>query len=67
MRFALNAKTVGLAAGVLAGLLFVLLGWRAFLILLAFTLFGFVLGIWLDAQPRLLQRIREAFARLFLT
>jgi len=64
MRIALNAKLVGLGSGAIAGLLFVLLGWRSFLILLAFTLFGLCLGLWIDAQPGLARRIREVFERL---
>ncbi len=63
MRIALNAKILGLASGGIAGLLFVLLGWRSFLILLAFTLFGLCLGMWLDAQPGLARRLREVFTR----
>jgi hypothetical protein len=65
MRLTLNARLIGLAAGALAGLLFVLLGWRGFLILLAFTLFGLLVGVWLDAQPEVARRLREVFARLF--
>jgi hypothetical protein len=65
MRLTLNARLIGLAAGALAGLLFVLLGWRGFLVLLAFTLFGLLVGLWLDAQPGVARRLREVFARLF--
>jgi len=60
-----TGKIVGLLAGVIAGLLFVLLGWRSFLILLAFTLFGLLVGLWIDSQPELARRLREGLTRLF--
>jgi hypothetical protein len=65
MPLTLTGRFLGLAFGALAGLLFVLLGWRSFLILLAFTAFGFLVGLWIDAQPGLARRIRESFTRLF--
>ena len=66
MRLTLNARIIGIGAGAVAGLLFVLLGWRGFLILLAFTLFGLLVGLWLDTQPEVTHRLREVFTRLFL-
>jgi len=66
MRLSLNSRTVGLAAGAIAGLAFILLGWKAFLILLAFAVFGLLVGLWLDTQPGTARRLREVFARLFL-
>ena len=60
-----TGKVVGLLTGVVAGLLFVLLGWRSFLILLAFTLFGLLVGLWIDSQPELARRLREGLTRLF--
>ena len=66
MRVTLNAKLLGLAAGTLAGLLFVVLGWRGFLILLAFALFGLLVGLWLDSQPGVTRRLREVFTRFFV-
>jgi uncharacterized membrane protein len=61
----LTGRLVGLVGGAVAGLLFVLLGWRSFLILLAFTLCGLLIGHWIDSQPGLTSRLREAFTRLF--
>ena len=66
MRLTLNGRIVGIGSGAVAGLLFVLLGWRGFLILLAFTLFGLLVGLWLDTQPGIIHRLREVFTRLFL-
>lgn len=66
MRLTLNAGIIGIGTGAVAGLLFVLLGWRGFLILLAFTLFGLLIGLWLDTQPGITHRLREVFSRLFL-
>ena len=66
MHVTLNGRIVGLAAGAIGGLLFVLLGWRAFLILLAFAVFGLLVGLWLDSQPCVARRLREVFTRLFL-
>jgi len=61
----MTGRLFGLASGVVAGLLFVLLGWRSFLILLGFALFGLAVGFWIDTQPGLARRIRESFTRLF--
>jgi hypothetical protein len=66
MRLMLNGKVIGIGAGAIAGLLFVLLGWRGFLILLAFALFGLLVGLWLDTQPGITRRLREVFTHLFL-
>ena len=49
MRLTLNGKLIGLASGLIAGLLFVFIGWQAFLILLGFILFGFLAGAWIDS------------------
>jgi len=65
MRLTLNARTVGLAVGAVAGLLFVLLGWKSFLISLGFALAGLLIGLWLDVSPAALRKLREAIARLF--
>ena len=65
MRLTLNAKVVGMGVGSLLGLLFVLLGWRSFLIFLGFAFFGFLVGFWLDMTPTALRRLREALVRLF--
>lgn len=65
MHLTWTGRVVGLLAGVVAGLLFVLLGWRSFLILLGFTLFGLLVGLWIDSQPELARRMREGLTRLF--
>ena len=64
MRFTLNGKIVGLVLGLVSGLLFVFLGWKAFLILLAFILAGFVLGCWVDARGSVRRRLKSLTDRV---
>jgi uncharacterized membrane protein len=61
----LNAKTFGAVGGFILGLIFVLAGWKAFLILLGFTLAGLAIGIWLDSREGVSESIRSAVDRLF--
>ena len=64
MRISLNWKLAGVAVGFSCGLLFVLLGWQAFLILLAFTAAGFCVGIWADDGVRICRRMRAFLDRI---
>jgi len=64
MRISLNWKLAGIAAGVACGLLFLLLGWKAFLILVAFTALGFCLGAWADDGARIRKRVRAFVNRI---
>ncbi|MGB2983457.1 MAG: hypothetical protein WBC63_06285 [Candidatus Bipolaricaulia bacterium] len=66
MHLTLNGRIIGICSGFFAGLLFVLFGWRLFLILLAFTLFGLLVGLWMDTQPGIARQLRETLRRLFL-
>ncbi len=53
MRISLNGRLAGLGVGLFAGLLFLTLGWRSFLILLAFALAGLLVGVWIEAGNRI--------------
>ncbi|MCK5246105.1 hypothetical protein KAR02_04365 [Candidatus Bipolaricaulota bacterium] len=64
MRLTLNGKLIGLASGLIAGLLFVFIGWQAFLILLGFILLGFLVGAWLDSREHVKRRLKELVDRL---
>jgi uncharacterized membrane protein len=64
MRFTLNAKVIGLVLGLVAGLLFVFLGWKAFLILLGFILLGFVVGSWVDSSGSIKRRLKSLTDRV---
>ena len=64
MRLTLNGKLIRLAAGLIAGLLFVFIGWQAFLILLGFILLGFLVGAWLDSREHVKRRLKELVDRL---
>ena len=64
MRLTLNGKLIGLAAGLIAGLLFVFIGWQAFLILLGFILLGFLVGAWLDSREHVKRRLKQLIDRL---
>jgi uncharacterized membrane protein len=67
MSMTLNGKVVGVAIGLLVGLLFVLVGWRIVLILLGFTVAGFLIGMWLDSREDVKSRLRSLIKRLFGT
>lgn len=64
MRLTLNGKLIGLAVGLIAGLVFVFIGWKAFLILLGFSLLGFVAGAWFDSRGHMRRRLRQLIDRL---
>ncbi len=65
MRLTPNARIIGAAVGLLAGLLLVLVGWRILLILAGFALVGFLVGLWLDSREDVMARIQRALNRLF--
>ncbi len=64
MRLTLNGKLIGLAVGLIAGLLFVFIGWQAFLILLGFILLGFFVGAWIDSRESVKRRLKQLIARV---
>jgi ribose/xylose/arabinose/galactoside ABC-type transport system permease subunit len=64
MRLTLNGKLIGLALGLVAGLLFVFLGWKAFLILLGFSLLGFAMGAWIDSHESVKRRLKKLTDRV---
>ena len=67
MNWTPNAKIVGVAIGLVVGLLFVLVGWKVVLILLGFSVAGFVIGMWLDSREDIKRRLRRLIQRLFGT
>jgi uncharacterized membrane protein len=60
-----NVKLLGLFAGLLAGLLLVLVGWKILLILLAFALAGYLVGVYLESRADIIRRLQELFQRMF--
>jgi len=64
MRLNLNGKLIGLAAGLVAGLLFVFIGWQAFLILVGFILLGVLVGAWVDSHEQVKRRLKRMIDRL---
>jgi len=67
MNWTPNAKIVGVAIGLVVGLLFVLVGWKVVLILLGFSVAGFVIGMWLDSREDIKRRLQRLIQRLFGT
>ena len=67
MPMMLSAKIIGVVIGLVVGLLFVLVGWRVVLILLGFTVVGFLIGMWLDSREDVKRRLRRLIQRLFGT
>jgi len=64
MRLVLNGKVIGILTGTLAGLLFVFLGWQAFLVLVGFSLLGLTVGIWIDSHEQFKRRLKRLIDRL---
>jgi len=64
MRLTLNAKLIGLGLGLIAGLLFVFLGWKSFLILLGFILLGLAIGSWVDSSENVKRRLKKLTDRV---
>ena len=64
MRFTLNGKLIGLASGLIAGLMFVFIGWQAFLILLGFILLGLLVGAWIDSSDYVKRRLKKLIDRV---
>jgi len=60
----LNGKLIGLVLGLIAGLFFVFLGWKAFLILLGFILLGFFVGAWFDSRGNVKRRLKNLTDRV---
>jgi hypothetical protein len=59
-----SARLIGAGIGFLVGLLFVIAGWRIALILLAFVLVGFLVGLLVERRHRALHAIRSWFNNL---
>jgi len=60
----LNGKLIGLVLGLIAGLFFVFLGWKAFLILVGFILLGFFVGAWFDSRGNVKRRLKNLTDRV---
>jgi hypothetical protein len=61
----LTPRLLGLAAGLVAGLLLVLVGWRILLILAGFTVFGYLVGATLESRQGAIQWLRDLYQKLF--
>jgi len=60
----LSGRLIGLVLGLIAGLLFVFLGWKAFLILLGFIVLGFLVGGWIDSRESVKRRLKDLTDRV---
>jgi len=61
----ISPRLIGVIAGLLAGLLLVLAGWRVALILIAFAVGGYLVGLYLESRNDLHARLRRLYSRLF--
>jgi uncharacterized membrane protein len=61
----INPRAIGAAAGLLAGLLLILVTWKVMLILVGFALAGYLVGVYLESREDVNGRLREFFGRLF--
>ncbi|RLE34781.1 hypothetical protein DRJ24_03405 [Candidatus Acetothermia bacterium] len=60
-----DPKLIGAAVGILAGILLLAGGWRAFLILLGFGVAGYIAGSLFESRREIAIRMKDAIARLF--
>jgi len=65
MNILMPPRLIGLLVGLLIGILFVVVGWRTVLILLAFVTGGYVVGSCLESDSALSVRLRRIYVRLF--
>lgn len=65
MNILMPPRLIGLIAGLLIGMLFVLVGWRIVLILLAFAIVGYIVGSCLESDSALGLALRRLYIRLF--
>ena len=65
MNILMPPKLIGLLVGLLVGIIFVVVGWRIVLILLAFALVGYIVGLWLESGDAVAVRLRKLYIRLF--
>ncbi len=65
MNIPMPPRLIGLIAGLLIGMLFVLVGWRVVLILLAFATGGYIVGSCLEPDNSLSLALRRLYVRLF--
>ncbi len=61
----LTNRWIGLIAGLVAGALLILAGWRVFLILLGFAVAGYITGMYLESRTDVIARVHAFFDRLF--
>jgi uncharacterized membrane protein len=61
----INPRAIGAAAGLLAGLLLILVTWKVMLILVGFALAGYLVGVYLESREDVNGRLRDFFRRLF--
>lgn len=64
MNILMSPKLIGLLVGLLIGVLFVVVGWRIVLILLAFGVGGYVVGACLEPGSELSVKLRRIYIRL---
>jgi len=60
----ISPRAVGTAAGLLAGLLLILVTWQVMLILVGFGLTGYLVGAYVEAREDVNHRLREFVGRL---
>lgn len=65
MNIPISPKLIGLLVGLLIGILFVAVGWRVVLILLAFTIGGYIVGAFLEPGSALGSALSRLYIRLF--
>lgn len=65
MNILMSPRLIGLLVGLLIGILFVVVGWRIVLILLAFGAGGYVVGVCLEPGSGLSVKLRRIYISLF--
>ncbi len=65
MNILMPPRLIGLLVGLLIGILLVVVGWRVVLILLAFALGGYIVGLCFESGDAVAVRLHKFYIRLF--
>ena len=61
----INTRLIGALVGFVVALLFVFLNWKMVLLILGLSLLGYLVGMYLEAEQQVKEKLRELFSLFF--
>jgi len=61
----INTRLIGALVGFVIALLFVFLNWKMVLLILGLSLLGYLVGMYLEAEQQVKEKLRELFSLFF--